>query len=59
MGEKNIDGQIYEINSHQKFLNWIAFWKKLLLSNWGCQFDWVPLITEGYNPYVDQIQGSI
>ena len=59
MRDKNIDGWKYEINSHQKLLNWIAFWKKLLLSNWGYQFDWVPLIAKGYNAYVDQIQSSL
>ena len=39
---------IYEMDSHQKLLNWIGFQKTLWLSNWGCQFDWVPLIVEGY-----------
>ena len=28
MGDKNIDGQIYEIDSHKKLLNWIVFQKQ-------------------------------
>ena len=31
-----------------KIIKLNCFVKKKLFSNWGCQFDWVPLISEGY-----------
>ena len=31
MGDKNIDGCIYYLDSHKKLLNWIGFWKKIII----------------------------
>ena len=54
MDNKNIDGQMYEINSHWKLFHWM-FFEKILLANWGYQFDWESIIAEGYNKVTTNI----